>query len=161
MPGFNNFGNKKELLHSHRWKIDALGDIRGTDLFLARDLAIPQFKINTQEVLGGLIYYNYAKSVKWDPVDVVFYDDGVIYGLLDKWRKVVYDNTTGINKHSPSGGYKKECTFSLLDGRGNPVNKYILKNAWPLSLSHSKVTYTNSEVKQVNVTLSYDYAEVK
>ena len=66
---------------------------------------------------------------------------------------------SGIGTHSPSGGYKQESKFDLLDGSGATINSYTLKNSWPINISQGKLTYTDTEIKIVTVTLAYDWAE--
>lgn len=165
MPGFNIGGggdgpdSKLELLFNHRWIIEQLGPISRDQLIIARDLMLPDLKIERQEINGGTIIYKFAKSVKWDDVQVTFYDDGNILNEIRDWLELVYTNDEGIKSHAPSGGYKQECKFKLLGGEGKAINTIVLKNAWPVSVSQGKLTYTNSDIKLITLTLAYDWAE--
>lgn len=164
MPGFNISGgngpsNTIEMLYSHRWLIKKLGPVGRDTLLIARDLVLPDLKIDRQEINGGTIVYKFAKSVKWDDVQVTFYDDSKLLSEIDKWVDLVYTNDAGIKSHAPSGGYKQECQFELLDGEGTVKNTIKLMNAWPVTVSQGKLTYTNSDIKIITLTLAYDWAE--
>jgi len=166
MPGFviNGKGepgppNTIDLLYNHRWMITQLGPISQNDTLVARDLGLPDLKFDKQEILAGLIWYKYAKSVRWDDASVTFYDNGDIGKKIQEWQDSVFTVADGIKQHHPSGGYKKDSIFSLLDGEGTERQKFTLKNSWPISISPGKLSYTDTNIKLLVVTLSFDWAE--
>lgn len=159
MGGFNISGgdgpsNTIETLRAHRWVITKLGPISQTTLQVARDVNLPQMRIERQEVLGGLIWYRFAKSVKFEDVEVVFYDTSGVLKDVEAWKALVWTPESGIQQHTT---YKKDCIFSLASG--GIKETITLKYAWPAAISHSRLSYTNSEIKQVNLILAYDWAE--
>jgi hypothetical protein len=164
MPGFNiktgdGPSNTQEFLRQNRWRIKQLGPVTDQDVVLfARDLNLPEYRIDQQEILGGLLYYKFAKSVKWQDVQVTLYDINKTLDELIKWRDQVYTNAAGIQVHST---YKKDSIFELLDGNGSPLKKITLKNSWPVSIAQGQLTYTSSEVKLITITLAYDFAEAE
>lgn len=166
MPGFMITGgadgqgpsNTTEFLWQHRWMIDNLGGINKLDAFVAKEVALPDLKMERAEILGGLMWYKFAKAVKWDDAVVTFYDDASISIEIENWRKLVYTEDKGILQHTT---YKKDSTFSLLDGEGGMVKKIILKNSWPVNISQGRLTYTESDFKLVVVTLAFDWAEIQ
>lgn len=167
MPGFVTGGSGGpgpssgvETLREHRWRITQLGPMDRDTLLFARDLTLPDNKINELEILGSFLIYKFAKSVRWDDVTVVFYDDGRLLNEMNTWRDLVYTNDDGIKVHSPGSGYKQDAEFQLLDGMGSPINTVRLKNAWPKNISQGRLTYTSSNIKQITLVLAYDFAEV-
>lgn len=165
MPGFmiggagGDLDHMTETLRSHRWLITKLGPVNPRRLVIARDLNLPDLAIEQQEVLGGLIWYKFAKAVKWQDAQVAFYDDGGIGQGIEQWKDKIYTNDEGIKTHTPGSGYKMDCEFELLDGHGEVDTKIILKNAWPKVVSEGRLTYTSSEIKLLTVTLAFDWAE--
>jgi hypothetical protein len=167
MPGFIIGGqggpgpaNTAEPLRNHRWAIETLGPVSSNTLLIARDLQLPDLKLERQEVLGGLLWYKFAKAVKWDDALVAFYDDGSIAGDIQQWIDLVYTNAAGVQSHSPGSGYKKTCKFNLLNGDGSTEESMMLFNAWPVSKSEGKLSYTDSQLKLVTLTLAFDWAEI-
>lgn len=166
MPGFSinggggNVPNTIELLTNYRWLITELGPVSSDSLVVARDLVLPESRVEVQEILGGLIWYKFAKNVKWQDVTVVFYDDGKILDGIEQWRELVYTIEDGIKTHTPGSGYKRKCAFELLDGAGDVKKSLSLMNAWPTAVSHGRLSYSDSEIKIVNLILAYDWAEI-
>ena len=175
MPGFEINGrgrgpsNSTETLREHRWLISQLGPIRSSQnsnaLLFAKELTLPDFRAERQEILGGTLWYKFAKSVKWEDCRVLFYDTGEILPKLYEWRDKVFSLANGIGIHSsaPSkqgndSGYKQQCIFELLDGVGDAVYTVNLFGAWPSQISEGNLDYTSSAIKLVTVTLTYDYA---
>jgi len=166
MPGFivgsvgdqNTPANTIETLRNHRWRIARLGPVSRFPLVLAKELQLPESLVDKQEILGGLIVYKYAKSVNWPDLRVTLYDDGEVTQELQKWKDQVYESDSGIKLHN---NYKQNCRFELLDGTGVVVIRVTLSGAWPYRISHGDLSFTNSEIKIVTVTLSYDDAQIE
>lgn len=167
MPGFmiNGSGgsdrdppNTIELLFSHRWYIETLGPINAKELISCKDLSLPDMKLDRQEVLGGLIWYKFAKSVRYEDAQVTFYDNNQITEKLEDWRKKIFTLKGGIQPHKD---YKKDVIFVLTDGTGGTMQRYKLKYAWPSVISPGKLTYASSDIKLVTVSITFDYMELE
>jgi hypothetical protein len=164
MPGFNIDGGGNgppgtiDVLMQYRWEIQQLGPIADrTVRLLAREMVLPESKIDVQEILGGLIYYKFAKSVKWENISVTFYDTMDTLKELIAWRDKIYTNQGGIKVHS---NYKQDSIFLLQDGLGNTLKTITAKGSWPVSIAQGPLSYASSDAKIITVTLAYDYAEV-
>jgi hypothetical protein len=170
MPGFNIAGYGGDLVstlepaRAHRWVIQQLGPItqRGA-MLVAKELNLPQWKTERIEILGTTLWYKFAKNVKWDDIQVTFYDipqpEYSAFDEINKWRDLVHTNKTGILKHG-GNGYKRDCVFQEQDGKGESIRNIRLKNAWPASMTWGKLSYVSTDLKIIDLTLSYDWAEV-
>jgi hypothetical protein len=166
MPGFNigGGGSGKEpsitsdIKRVHRWRIDQLGElIINRDVHqYAQSLTWPNISIDEETVMGAAINYKFAKAASFDDVTIAFYDADYVFSNLETWFKLIYTPNSGIGM---ANEYKKDSKFTLTDGMGEQLDTVTLKNSWPKSISHSQLTYDNSELKLVNLTLSYDWAE--
>ena len=165
MPGFKVGGkgdgppNTLELLRQHRWLIRDMGPISEDNRLVAQSITLPDLRIERQEILGGMLWYKFAKAVKFEDAQVTFYDTGEFLDDIEEWRKKIYTTGGGIQTHAPSSGYKMDCQFDMLDGTGITRNRYTLKNAWPAQISQGKLSYSDNEIKLVTITLAYDWAE--
>jgi len=161
MPGFEigtgggGPANNLPTLRQHRWEITQLGPVTSS-LDVARDLQLPNFNVEREKVWGANSTYKYAKGVDWEDVTVAFYDLFDIYGRLKKWMDTVWTPEQGLH---PAGDYKMESFFKMLDSRGAVIQTFKLVNSWPVKVSHGPLSYTSSEIKYTQVTLSYDWAE--
>lgn len=166
MPGFKiaDYGGEAlstiETLRPHRWRIIQLGPITAQDFLLtAKELTLPQWKVEQLTVLGAVLNYKYAKNIKWDDISLTFYDTQKLASEIEKWKSLVNTDDKGILVHG-SGGYKKECEFDELDGQGTSVRNIKLFGAWPSSINYGKLSYQNSELKSVELSITYDYARI-
>lgn len=175
MPGFNINSNTQqgpeasifiESQRNHRWRIISLGadgatgGVIGRDaLVYAKSLQLPEFNVEEEIVPGSAIKYKFAKFVNWGDVVVSFYDVSGVYAGLIKWQNLVYTDTAGIGI---ADNYKKQSRFQQTNGAGQDSGPlYRLIGSWPKIISHSTLSYEDSELKLINLTLSYDWADIK
>lgn len=171
MPGFNVADGKDrsqpsstiETHRSHRWRINRLvntGD--GPDLFsqdlriYAKSVSLPSFSADEEIVLGGSITYKFAKGINFEDVKVTFYD---VFGILDAIKKsmaTVWSTEKGLGT---AAKYKGISEFQLLNSDGDPTYAFILKNSWIKNVTHSDLSFDSSSIKEVTLTISYDWAE--
>ena len=156
----NSIGNDgptitDNTIRSHKWRITKLGPINIGSLKFAKELVLPNFNIISEEVKGGFLSYNFAKSVKWDDVIVRFYDTSKHLGELNAWKYMVVSDKDGIKIHN---NYKQECSFMIFDTSDKQV-EFKLHGAYPSSISHSEMSYSESGIKLITVVIKYDYAD--
>lgn len=163
MPGFfivtgekDSQPNTIETLRQHRWRIAQLGMIKTpADLYLAKELQLPNFSVNQDTVEGASLEYKYAKNISWEDVTISFYDTVGLLFLLKDWRDKVWTPEDGLKD---AGSYKDECIFHMQDGLGTDLITVKLINAWPKKIAHGPLSYTSSEIKYLQITLAYDWA---
>ncbi|MCK9557748.1 MAG: phage tail protein [Candidatus Cloacimonetes bacterium] len=110
--------------------------------------------------------YKYAGMVTWEDIRVTFYDM-VISGssgselkvstILQNWRKKVWSSKTGLA--SPTD-YKKDSTIYVYNLDWTTKSTWILHGSWPSVVKEGDLTYTSTDVKVIEVTISYDWAEL-
>jgi hypothetical protein len=167
MPGFNIGGqegpsNTTELYRTYRWfietmMVDGRSMLNPYKLLYVKSIQLPGFNIEEEMIQGSAIKYKFAKTVNWDDVLVTFYDtEGIMEGLKS-WQDLVWTPELGVQ---PASKYKGVTTFVLTNGEGSPTGfTFILRNCWPKSIKHGSLSYDSSEIKLVELTLSYDWAE--
>ena len=181
MPGFNipskaggggtGPSNKVEFHRQHRWFIESLGippiggsrpgsgaqGVAAKALF-AQSLQLPSLEFEQEEIKSPSLVYKVAKRAKWKNCVVKFYDVYGLYKKLEEWQKKIWSPENGIQS---AIDYKGEPIFVLVDGKGQPKQRYLLKGAYPLNIDHGELSYTSSEVKILTVTYAYDYATIE
>jgi hypothetical protein len=176
MPGFrvgqyggNNgtYGVSKseKFRYTYTWEIDELlgqtpGLASNKALIYARDISLPAFNVSIERHIGSSLEYKFAKSVSYDDIKITFYDTDKLYEKISEWRKSVYNWNDGIRTASE---YKKKSVIKVYDPTFDDVDAYSyeLVGSWPSVIRHGDLTYTSSDVKIVEVTLTYDFAYVK
>lgn len=145
--------------YSYSWYIENLfsthiGAEGGDALIYLRDMSLPTFTVNQEKYQGASLEYKFGKSVHWDDVKVTWYDT---IGLLDKilqWRQAVWKPDSGLQ---PADQYKKTSTLVSELPEGGSENIWTLINSWPSSIKYGDLTYTQSDVKVVDVVVTYDW----
>lgn len=165
MPGFNIRGggdggeppNTEETNRAHRWMIISLGEntVSNENTLFAKTLVLPGFTVEEEVITSAAIKYKFAKTVNWEDVSIAFYDTLNLFPQLIEWQNLVYTENAGIQ---PANSYKLRSIFSQTDNTGEPINQFTLHNSWPKSLTHSPLSYESSDIKLVDLVLSYDFA---
>lgn len=160
MPGFvvGGYGagapDSFQPYMSWTWRIDQLMG-SGVTTIMPKDCSLPTFAANTELVEGTALAYQYASGIKWDPIQIVFYDTVGLLKKIQEWRNSIWSPETGLQ---PASEYKKQSIITqFLEDDTNEVT-WTLYNSWPSYIKYGELTYTDSVAKVVAVTLSYDWA---
>lgn len=169
MPGFivNGVGghrdtginSRTEFYYKHFWEINNLFGTNfsnGSPLIALKDATSPVFSVVKEAYIASSLEYKFAKSVSWDDIKVTWYDsDGLLKHIRD-WRRSVWTPECGLKA---GGEYKKRSILSNYLPTGDKSNQWTLFNSWPCSVKSGDLTYTDNDIKVVEVTVCYDWAE--
>jgi hypothetical protein len=169
-PGFPNTGANQEYFYKYSWSIEYLfaesllgGRFTSRGRFVdnspaiqLRDATLPTFTANKEVVMGSSVEYKFAKSVTFDDVKVTWYDTNGLLDIMREWRALVWNPTDGLQT---ARTYKRRSEIQqFLPHDPSEVNRHILINSWPSVIRHGELTYTESEVNLVEVTITYDWS---
>lgn len=148
--------------YNYTWEVGVImNDVVGLNktAVVLKDCALPEVTIDKETYKGSFMEYKYAKGVSFTDVRLSFYDS---YGLLDKiktWMGSIYNDVDGLNL---AANYKSDSSIwvSLPHGGAATRQMYYLYGSWPTAVKYGDLTYTSSEVKIVDLTLTYDYFKV-
>lgn len=170
--------NVEETARRHRYEFQVLEPLdRDTEgstflLFFAYRATRPTPEIDKITIHNGQDEIYRPGKHRWNPIDITFYErvsqieESQYYDqpakLLYKWWAGTPYGTAGGMIHldvSLQGTkYKKPCQLAMLDGYGQPIWSYYLANAWPVKVSPCDLSYADTEIADITVTLSYDKA---
>ena len=181
MPGFNvsglgggDFQSGRSAaikpVYNYTWDIDSLFEEYPSNVnrILAKDATLPVFTIGKETVDGSSLVYKYAGMVTWEDIRITFYDV-VIAGdspgspqlktstVLKNWREKVWSSKTGLKSLTDYKKDSKSVTYTL-DWAVKSI--WTLHGSWPSTVKEGDLTYTSTEIKVVEVTISYDWAEL-
>lgn len=148
----------QEYLHTYTWEVFQLFGNHETLLVNAKDITVPTFTVGIETYQGSALEYKFAKSVSYDDVKITFYDVVGLIKIVKNWRQSVWTQDSGLKL---ANDYKKESKINVYPPTWEPKDGYswILKGSWPSVIRHGDLTYTSSDVKVVEVTVAYDWAE--
>lgn len=80
-----------------------------------------------------------------------------VNGLLLGWIASVYDFTDPCTRHQNTKrkDYVGEMTLTVFDGCGNPLEKWVITDAWPTSVKFGELDYTSSDTLDVEMTIRF------
>jgi hypothetical protein len=164
MPGFKITGKEIsdplmppgniEPLRAYRWALESMGAyLTTTQLAVVAELDVPSFEFEEQIVLGMSAEYKFAKRPKFGDIEIQFYDDGNLQQAFEEWMAKIWTPEKGLT----GDAYKTMIKFSELDNTGNAVGTFVLYEAWPKTMSHTKLSYSDNNLKRLNVKFSYHF----
>ena len=166
MPGFAIGGSGGgpssgfKAKYSYTWEIKQLFGTSANDgpLIFARDASLPTFAVKEEAVLGTSVQYKYASEIMWENCKVSFYDTDGLVDILKKWRKSIWNPEDGLGIAHGGSGYKKTSIIQEFFEDWSESTTWELHNSWPSIIRYGELTYTNSDSKFVDVTITYDWA---
>lgn len=174
MPGFaiqgidGQFGGRagagagvpgtQEYLYTYTWEIFQIFENYDNLLINAKDITTPTFTVGIETQQGASLEYKFAKNVSYDDVKVTFYDVVGMIGIFKQWRESVWTNQGGLKTAEQ---YKKVSSLAVMPPDWDILKGELwsLTGSWPSTIRHGELTYTSSDVKIVEITVTYDYAE--
>lgn len=124
-----------------------------------KDVTLPDITFDVDEVKGSSLKYKYAKEPNFSDVKISFYDTDGLYDALNQMRKLIWNQQEGMR---PANEYKKETRIMACFADDiTAAYEWILYGCWMKGLSSSPLTYTSSDMHNVNVVLTYDWADLK
>ena len=176
MPGFivrkGQFGGEgqawagnstDEFIYNYTWQIINLMDKRvgsggpETALIYAKEMTLPTFTVGIEHQQGASLEYKFAKNVSWDDIKITFYDSVGMINILRDWRRQIWTSQQGLLQ---ANQYKKESLIDILTPSWDSDSSTVwrLFGSWPSVIRHGELTYTGSDVKIVEITVTYDFA---
>jgi hypothetical protein len=169
MPGFiiNGQGgvgsaavkDTTDYYYTYTWEIENFYENQAyanIGIIHCKTITLPSFNVAQETVMGASLEYKFAKSVNWADVKVAWYDTAGFLDTVKQWRKTVWSPMYGF---AAVAKYKKESRLRTFLPDGTGVQEYRLINSWPSVIKYGELTYTSSDIKKVEVTLTYDWAE--
>lgn len=151
--------SRRQYYYNYFWEIIKLFETEGWDpespLIGLRECSLPTMTVNKETYNGASLEYKFAKNVTWEDIKATWYDSVGLLQVMKEWRSSVWTPECGL---APANDYKRESRMSYYLPTGLKTNVWILKNSWPSQIRHGDLTYTSSDVKIVEVTITYDWA---
>lgn len=102
----------------------------------------------------------------WKAIELSFYEkldkfeppftDQAAKMIYDWWAKSMINLDTSL--HGPLPDYLANAQIDMLDGVGNPIWTYHLYDSWPSRISPSDLSFTDTDIADISITLRYGKA---
>lgn len=150
--------------YKYTWEIQQIyGDSVGSNppaerlpLVYLKEAGLPSWDFDKEEVQGASLVYKFAKGIKWNDIKFTWYDTVGLADHIRAWRRTVWTADAGL---ADPDVYKRTSIIRSLTFDWNSPVIWTCYNSWPGNVKVGDLTYTDSDVKLVEVTLVYDWAE--
>jgi hypothetical protein len=146
-------------IYTYAWHVPQLFNKaidQDSPLIYLKSCTPPQFSITAEEYESASIKLKYASRISWDDVKVSFYDTKGILSIIKEWQDMMWTADGGM---AVAANYKNLTGIAVLDAAGAVANGWLLHGSWPKQISFSALTYTSSDIHNVDVTVAFDWAE--
>jgi hypothetical protein len=153
----------REYYTNFFWDVTSILDFeiinqKGYEHLLAlKDCKLPNISIEEEKIMGSFSEYKFAKKVSYDDVSITWYDSTGMITAVNYWMSLMFNNTSGIGF---ADDYKRSTKIRSYTSDGSMGQTYELVQSWPKTVKFSDLSYTSSDIKTVEVSLSYDYSIV-
>jgi hypothetical protein len=147
------------------------------DLYAAYivNVSRPEYTVSTQDYKLLNYYFNHPTEIKWNPISFtireIFSKDSpnsVGKVLMNKLTRSAYDYPNDINTNLLKDLSKSalieslgSVTIQMLDPDGEIYEEWKLHGAFITSVKFSQLDYGSDALTDINVNLSYDWAELE
>jgi len=157
--------NITETGRKHRYKIELFTGMQEEITFFAYKCTRPTVEIDKIIIHHGQTQIHRPGKHKWLPVEFTFYETimndeiSISKFLYDAWAKnMITEQNTHKHFRKDGQGYFKEIKLSMYDGLNNQIWTYHLYNSWLEKVHPNDISYSDTEISETSVTISYDKA---
>lgn len=167
MPGFTvdpihmfaDVPEPNKSVHNYTWDIELLVDQPvNKDMVYVQTCGTPNFDIASEEYSTGHAVYQFAKEVRWSDITITFYDVDGLYKELNRLSRKSFMGGGDGPSVQPAVAYMGDTIINVYYHDDEFAYRWVLTNSWIKSVTHSELTYTNSDIKNVSAVLAYTYA---
>jgi hypothetical protein len=166
MPGFVVQGTGSATsppstpYYKYTWEIATLfGEaVRPTDspIIYAKEATLPNWEVDLVEVMGASLKYKFAGHMNFGDIKIVWYDTEGLADEIIKWRDKVWTPDKGVQQ---ANDYKQDSAISSLAFDDSAEVKWSLHGSWPRAVRVGDLSYVDSDIKSVEATVVYDWAD--
>lgn len=162
-----------ETARKHRYRLEILGPLgqysmggsTGILMFLEK-CTRPTPEVDEIVIHNGQDEIYRPGKHRWSPVEFTFYEKTRGNDVqVDEAAELIYQwwGQTMINlntsEHRTPTDYYRRAHLQMLDGVGNPIWTYYLHDCWPQKVSPIDLSYSDSDIATITVTLRFNKAE--
>ena len=136
----------------------------------AKSIEKPSFDIDSQEYKLINHKYKYPGVLTWNDIKISVVDPNERVSSLDKALKESGYNPKingsaipeGLEKLKATDSFKNTGDFFIhqIDSDGKVLEQWKLNNPWIKSVTFGSLDYSNDELVTIDITVSYDWAEL-
>ena len=157
---FFNFGKSDmKFLYNYFWEVPMIFNTMAAkvdSLIYLKDVTLPSITFEKETYTAASLQYKYASGVVYDDISMTFYDTKDLLSSIIEWRSNIWTQASGLKTASE---YKKNCNIFVYTPDGELCQNFKIYGSWPSSIKYGSLTYTTSDLKYVDLSITYDWME--
>lgn len=161
------FGLEKSNLcfkRANRWlfRIDKIcaDDSTGANVLPPEKSSRPTISFKEMDVNHLIEDVFYPAKPEWKPITITLFDLHLRENPIFKWIQEIYDPEEGSFFEPNSKELIKECTLTMYDGCGEPIEKWIFEDCWPQNINFNTLDMGSSAIMMIELTLRFARAYI-
>jgi len=165
---YSGYAANVETARAHRYKFEILKPLEHLLLY-AYKAGRPSYEVDDMVIHSAQDEIYRPGKTHLKTIDISFYEylspmdppftDTTASQIYKWWAESMVDITTSL--HKPLDQYMFECQLDMLDGVGMPVWTYFMYDCWPLKVTPSELSYADTGIADITVTLRYSKFQEK
>ena len=150
-----------------------------TEIWYAKSCTAPSVEVSSVEHMFSDHVFNFPGKAKWGDVEMVLVDPAgggleaaedttnTVRNFNELLKTFGYEIPSDGNDSSNYGTISRNKVQALnihikaLDDNGDTIEDWTLHNAFPISFKYGDFDYNADDLREMNVTWKYDWAEAK
>ena len=161
---FWNVSGKKALEPKRNYRF-RLSVSEGSYWWWAKTVDKPSFDVSNNEYQLINHKFKYPGIVTWKPISITVVDTkdiiNLLYTELEKLGYMKPSGTAMVGLAKEHSGALSKVMIEHLDEGGNQKETWTIYGAFITSLSMSKLDYSNDDLSEITIEITYDYAELQ
>lgn len=148
-----------KFLYNYFWEVPVIFDKSTANidsLICLKDVTLPSITFEKETYTAASLQYKYASGVVYDDISMTFYDTKDLLSYIIEWRSNIWTQASGLKTASE---YKKNSNIYVYTPDGDLCQNFKIYGSWPSSIKYGSLTYTTSDLKYVDLSITYDWME--
>ncbi len=179
--------NTIETARNHRYSLEILNPLHGDHRILqyAHKITRPISEFDVITIHNGQDEIYRPGKNRWGPIDITLYEvfagwkstaprtpwsrgvrsednltDQTAKLIYNWWGKVIDLRRSTLTRYFSSDRHllHRHCEIAMLDGGNEIIWKYQLFNCWPIKITPSELSYQDTELASITLTVRFDKA---
>lgn len=126
--------------------------------FLCKNAAFPFHTINTEKFFYNNINYNFAQSIDYDPINLVFTLDNnnKVFSFFDEWNGIIKNDNRQIGYKSDYAG---QIDIEVVDNKNRIRMIAFLFGAFPVNMEDIQLSYEEKDTL-MNLSVNFIFDDI-
>jgi hypothetical protein len=154
-----------EPYRAFRFKVQFGNDADSGIVWYAKTVKQPSFSVSGEKYQIGNRHFNIPGILQWEPIEMSFMDVKLqdenttsnfkLLSQLAQRGYYIQNSKDGITHSNPMS-----LRIEKINSKGDVEEEWVVHGAYISAVSYSDFDYYSDELATINLTITYDYADI-